>query len=309
MHNWFGKYFGFSHRELRGIVALAVVLLLVWASPRIYRFGWPATYPDTSERIQEVERFLATSSSDDKRKPVEEITYFPFDPNGLPVEQWERLGLAEHQIRMIKNYEAKGGRFRNREDLRKIYAITDADYGRLEPYIHIERALTPDERVKKPITERKEASYTAQPGALALRDAEKKTLSIELNAADSIELQDLPGIGPVYASRIVRFRDLLGGFHRTSQLLQVYGLDSARFDGLKTHVYVDTVAILKIPINSADYNQLRRHPFISNKLANLIVQYRRQHGPYRQMEDLLNIAIMDVEIFRTIAPYLSIAHD
>src|SRR5690606_10042026 len=107
----------------------------------------------------------------------------------------------------------------------------------------------------------------------------------------------------------VRFRDLLGGFHEISQLLQVYGLDTSRFDGLKAYIHVDTAAVVKIPVNLADYDRLRQHPFISNKLANLIIQYRRQHGPYRQMEDLFNIAVMDAEIFRKIVPYLKIVDD
>ena len=41
---------------------------------------------------------------------------------------------------------------------------------------------------------------------------------VELNSADSTTLRRVPGIGPVFASRIVRFRSLLGGFYTVSQL-------------------------------------------------------------------------------------------
>src|SRR5690554_707696 len=124
MLKWFGKYFGFNHRELRGITALGVALLLFWLIPRIYRHGWPAEHADASADMREIEQFLAAPFVPVDRDPLAEITYFTFDPNGLPTADWERLGLADRQIRMIKNYEAKGGRFRNREDLKKIYAIT-----------------------------------------------------------------------------------------------------------------------------------------------------------------------------------------
>lgn len=309
MLKWFGKYFGFNHRELRGITALGVALLLFWLIPRIYRHGWPAEHADASADMREIEQFLAAPFVPVDRDPLAEITYFTFDPNGLPTADWERLGLADRQIRMIKNYEAKGGRFRNREDLKKIYAITDADYARLEPYVRIRRDQV---HIGKDGGLPAERQVVAQPVHREVNTDQlvgRHAPWIELNAADSIELQELPGIGPVYASRIVRFRDLLGGFHQTSQLLDVYGFDSTRFDGLKSYVYVDTAAVVKIPINSADYGELRKHPFISSKLANLIVQYRKQHGPFRRKEDLFNIAIMDAEIFRTIAPYLTIAHD
>ena len=45
---------------------------------------------------------------------------FYFDPNGLPVSKWKKLGLTEKQITVIKNYENKGGRFEKPSDLQKI---------------------------------------------------------------------------------------------------------------------------------------------------------------------------------------------
>jgi len=309
MYKWLGKYFGFSHRELRGIITLCVVLLLIWTAPRIYRYGWPVASLDTTEEVQEIEEFLIASFVEEERGSVDEVSYFTFDPNGLSVEEWKRLGLAEYQIRMIKNYEAAGGQFRNSQDLKKIYAITDTDYDRLEPYIRISQLRTNAEKKAKTTEESHAINHTAYPEINGGQSTTHKALLIELNTADSIDLQELPGIGPVFASRIVRFRDLLGGFHEISQLLQVYGLDTSRFDGLKAYIHVDTAAVVKIPVNLADYDRLRQHPFISNKLANLIIQYRRQHGPYRQMEDLFNIAVMDAEIFRKIVPYLKIVDD
>ena len=51
----------------------------------------------------------------------------------------------------------------------------------------------------------------------------RQPLSVELNSADSVTLQLLHGIGPAYARRIVNYRDRLGGFVSTTQLLEVYG--------------------------------------------------------------------------------------
>ena len=62
---------------------------------------------------------------------------FKFDPNNLPAEKWQQLGLSEKQVATIKNYEAKGGRFYKKEDVAKIYAITADDYKRLASYIDI----------------------------------------------------------------------------------------------------------------------------------------------------------------------------
>lgn len=313
MHKWFEKYFAFSRRELNGICVLGVCLLFLWAIPRFYRMMDTSKAEDLSTHIDQIEHFLSTAAPRgelarrdsravfDVPPHMESVEYFTFDPNGLAVVDWKRLGLSDRQIRVIKNYEAKGGRFHVKEDLKKIYSIGAQDYARLAPYIHI-----PAVKSKQNNTPREQESA---PQVVTVREKDPASLSLELNTADSLSLQQLPGIGPVYASRIIRFRNLLGGFHSTSQLMDVYGFDTVRFNGLKAYVYVDSSAVQKIALNTADYDQLRAHPFISAKLANLMVQYRRQHGPYRALGDLLHIAVMDDEIFRKIAPYLTIYDD
>ncbi|WP_449047396.1 ComEA family DNA-binding protein [Parapedobacter sp.] len=293
---------------------MGLVLLALWGVSHMGSLGRDAPAWDIADQIATVDSFLATTRqqqsparwnsgrpTNKKEMPTPQPTYFRFDPNGLSAEDWKRLGLSNRQIQMIKNYEAKGGRFRKKEDLAKIYAIDDADYDRLAPYIDIKQV----ERVE-PTPKRINANGS---GAEATRGVTPRVLPIDLNHADSLELQYLPGIGPVFASRIVRFRDLLGGFHHVSQLLDVYGFDSVRFGGLEQYVYVDTTKVEKIPLNTAPYERFRDHPFISHKLANAIVQYRKQHGPYRAMSDLLGIAIMDEQIFLKIAPYLTLADD
>lgn len=319
VRKWLMTYFDFSRSELNGVCVLGLLLLVLWGVSHIWPFINEVPTNDISTHIATVDSFLATTAkrrssagrnSDQwvgKQEPHPvEVTYFTFDPNGLSIVDWKRLGLSERQIRMIKNYEAKGGRFRRKEDLAKIYAINEADYARLEPYITIK----PTERVPPPSATTVSRSDSGQQ---TLRQdglpAVPLILHIDLNDADSLELQYLPGIGPVFASRIVRFRDLLGGFHDVSQLMEVYGFDSVRFAGLEEQVYVDTTKVQKIALNTADYQRFRDHPFISHKLANAIVQYRKQHGRYRAISDLLHIAIMDEQIFRKIAPYLTLVDD
>lgn len=308
MYKWFERYFAFSRRELNGICVLGVLLFVLWLTFNLFSRNRDSGAIDMDSRIKEIEHFLATVAEENreslavghvasepmqrKRASADVAEYFTFDPNGLPVAEWKRLGLSDGQIRMIKNYEAKGGRFWKKEDLQKIYALRDTDYTRLEPYIRI-----PSVRSK------------SQQDENTMPEEIRSRLSIELNAADSLELQQLPGIGPVYASRIVRFRNLLGGFHHVTQLMDVYGMDTTRFERLKEHIYVYSAFVKKIELNSADYERLRNHPFISPKLANAIVQFRKQHGPYQSLADLLRIEIMNDEIFCKIVPYLTISDD
>ena len=49
----------------------------------------------------------------------------------------DKMGFTPKQAKSIKNYEAKGGKFRNKADVKKMYAISDIEYQIIEPYILI----------------------------------------------------------------------------------------------------------------------------------------------------------------------------
>jgi competence ComEA-like helix-hairpin-helix protein len=307
MKVWLERYFGFTQKEIRGLCVLIVLVGILMVFPTMLRWiqsDEKGTITAIDEK--EIHDFLTSvqgvreQSSDFPISPGVEraIDYFEFNPNELSREEGVRLGLTERQVRMIQNYVAKGGFFSKKEDFKKIYAISQEDYERLFPYISIPKIennkpaysinLASDSLKIKPVQDRGEVTK----------------LSIELNSTDSLKLQDLRGIGPVFASRIIRFRDNLGGFHNVSQLLSVYGMDEERFEGIKDYVFVDSLLLKKINVNEADYDLLRKHSLISSKQANAIVHYRKQHGDFATINDLLKIALIDEDFLLKIAPYL-----
>ncbi len=146
----------------------------------------------------------------DRSVAENKITPFLFNPNKLPSEQWSKMGLKDWQIKVIKNYEAKGGHFYKKEDFKKMFCISPSEYAILEPYISI-----PDE--KKEYAEAK----------TQVKEVHKRAL-VDLNTADSVTLLSLYGIGPSFAKRIMKYRNLLGGFYNKTQLLEVYGFDQDR---------------------------------------------------------------------------------
>ncbi|WP_312138989.1 helix-hairpin-helix domain-containing protein [Sphingobacterium sp.] len=219
------------------------------------------------------------------------VSYFYFDPNDLSVEDWMRLGLSERQIRVIHNYEAKGGHFRKPEDIAKLYSLSDEDVARLLPYVRIAERPSNGKSVERPMaTKPYSNSY--------------ESLLINLNSADSAELTQLRGIGPAFSRRIVNFRNSLGGFHSTEQLSEVYGLPEETYLHIKKHVQVDKASIVKLRINELDVNALAKHPYISYKQARTMVNFREHHGPFKSMEDLKKILSLDEAFFRKIEIYI-----
>jgi DNA uptake protein ComE-like DNA-binding protein len=130
-------------------------------------------------------------------------------------------------------------------------------------------------------------------------------ISIELNSADTSKLKQIYGIGSVLSNRIVKYRDLLGGFYNEKQLLDVYAIDTNVYEDFKHQIFVDLSLVKKIDINFADANELSKHPFISFKLANSIVNYRSNHGAFTQSYELMNLHLIDTVTFNKMLPYIN----
>lgn len=109
---------------------------------------------------------------------------------------------------------------------------------------------------------------------------------VALNTADTTELKKVPGIGSTFAMRIVKFRNLLGGFYTVEQLREVYGLDEERYQSLHNWFTTDISAIKKLQINTLPEDSLRKHPYISYKQAKVLAQIRKQQGHLSGWENL-----------------------
>ena len=127
---------------------------------------------------------------------------------------------------------------------------------------------------------------------------------IELNSADTLDLQRLRGIGPSFARRITGYRMRLGGFTSVDQILEVYGMDSARFMGIRKYLVVDSSVILKMNLNSIDFKKLIAHPYMPYDLAKQIALYRKRHKGIGTVEELKGLKNFDSVAFVRLYPYL-----
>ena len=165
---------------------------------------------------------------------------FRFDPNTATVEDFCRLGFTPKQAESIEAYRKKGGRFHRKSDFAKSYVVSDSVYRRLEQYIDI------------PL--------------------------LDLNDADSAALDNLPGIGGWYASKIIEYRNSLGGYSTKEQLLEIYRFDQQKYDALKDLVTIKEPYVY--PLWSLPADSLRKHPYIRNyETAKAIVMFREHNPP------------------------------
>lgn len=241
-------------------------------------------------------RVLEGRETNKEKRPI----FFAFNPNHLPVDSLIVLGIPPALAGRIENYRQKGGKFRKQEDLLRIYGFPDSLYRTLEPFI----VLSPSTE-KSSSTSKKESEPSSLPSE---REESNKPVEIsrfDINLADSLQLQKVKGIGPVLSSRIIRFRNKLGGFVRLEQLYEVYGLDSTVVQKLVEWAYVqEGFSPEPIMLNSASQEKLAEHPYINQDQARLIFSYRSEHGPFQKLSDLRKIHTLDPNFVNIIAPYV-----
>jgi competence ComEA-like helix-hairpin-helix protein len=296
VRTWLNKYFGFSKGEFNGLLFLVFIIIALKSIPIIYTYIKPVEV-DPPDLIAEIKRISITEQGRASaiREDIldldlkKEALLFSFDPNTLPQSGWETLGLSPKQAKSIVNYTSKGGRFYQPEDLKKMYTISPEMYNKLLPYVKI---VDRNNLQKNFVFEKKEY-------------AKKAPVIVDINHADSVQLDAVKGIGPAFAKRILKYRERLGGFYKKEQLLEVYGLDSAKYAAIKDQLVLSKIDLKTININTATFNDLRTNPYLSYKQINAILQFRKQHGDYASKEDLKKIVILNPELIEKISPYIS----
>lgn len=310
MKNNIKQFFDFNKKERIGVLALLSLLIALGAIylmlPDLVK---PTSRHDQTAFKKQVEAFInarkkekekekkhAAKTKSDSTGKTTELTPFPFDPNNLPREKWRKIGFSKGQIDIIKNYEKSGGHFYDKDDLKKIYGITEQEFEQLASYIRIEKQ---EKQSEKQYSDKKKSKKEENDDAY-------QPPHLDINSADSTELIKIRGIGPVFSKRIVKYRNYLGGYYAKKQLLEVYSFDSADYAKVQEYLWVDTSRIKSIALNKASFSQLQKHPYIDYYLVKEIVNYREDNGRFENLKELKQLDLMYDELFQKIKHYLTL---
>lgn len=207
-------------------------------------------------RTDTVRHYAKHSEAVEKvRRQRRRVETFAFNPNTVSVEDLQRLGFSERQALSIDHYRQKGGKFWRADDFGKSYVVADSVFARLRPYIRIPK--------------------------------------VDINSADSAGFDALPGIGPYYAAQMVKYRQRLGGYSCTEQLMELYRFDEERF--AKIADLVECRQPHRFDLWNADEAALAAHPAIRRRdTARSIILYRNTAAPpQRRVSALHEAGIID----------------
>ena len=136
--------------------------------------------------------------------------------------------------------------------------------------------------------------------------ASKPVVMVELNSADTFDLQQLRGIGPGFARRIVNYRDRLRGYYDKKQVLEVFGMDTSRYRMIEKNLLVNRDSIHPIDLNTVTFKELLRHPYFPFPVTKNIMIYRQKNKNFKSIDELKKIEGVNDSIFRRMIIYLRI---
>jgi competence protein ComEA len=275
LRNWFG----YTRRERSS----ALILLLIIIFIIVLRYIFPErnmAIEDISSGVSDIESTTGPLS----QHALNNRQLFPFDPNTASFDTLIKLGFSVKEANTLINYRNNGGKFIKSSDIKKIYGLEEKKAVILIPYVEFKSDIIRKIKI--------------------IPDRQQKVL-IDINRCDSALLRTLPGIGPVLSLRIIKFRNLLGGFARIEQLKEVYGLPEETFNSIAVNLTVDTGLIKKINVNSADYKELVRFPYFDNYEVTAILKFREFKGHVNGITDLIENRLITEEKAIQVRPYLS----
>jgi competence protein ComEA len=287
-------WFVFSKRERNGNLLLTALVLVFTAIAVLLQR--PLYTPEFHHYISNTPDSMTTINSFQNTESEVLPAFFRFDPNHASREEWKRLGLKPKQIATILKYREKGGEFRFKEDLLKVYTLDPTWVMAAYPFIDLPEKNTIVRDTLQRLGLQNQLPHKSGTPAM-----------VELNTADSADLLMLPGVGHFFARNILRYRNALGGFHDFDQLSEIWKMTEAKVQSLLPHIDIDETKVKQLEINKVGKEELSVHPYISHRQAELIVNYREKHGAYRDTAGVIRAALFTDLEWKKLVPYISLA--
>lgn len=227
----------------------------------------------------------------------------PFDPNTIDSATLVSYGIKAWKVKNFIHYRNAGKVFRSADDMLDTYGWTKQDLQALLPYVRIGKTFQKQERASTPFEkEERSNEETAKRDSLRsyMSNKFKERTLVDLNTADTTLLKRIPGIGSHFARSIIRYREKLGGYHQTEQLVEIndFPIETLEWFTISTPIQK------KIDINKADFKQMASHPYIGYDNTKRIKNYQRLYGNIKSIDQLRSLQFFSEDELQRLLPYL-----
>lgn len=296
-NKYFYHWYYYTRSQKRGFIfflllVLFIQLLLCWIVNCQSKIQTP--YPsltkehiDLQKQIDSL-RIVALEKRD---------TIYPFNPNYINDYKGYILGLTTEEIDRLLLFRANHQYVNSKQEFQKVTNVSEEWMEKYSPYfVFSTRPSTGAFKSKNTENESRNAQV-----------AKQSMIVQNINQATEESLQQVRGIGPVLAKRIIADREKWGGYVHLDQLKFVYGLSEQAIEALfQQYAVLSQPKIELLDLNEAGVNELKNIPYLNYYLAREIVKYRSLHGDFVNKEQLREIEKIPLDKIHIISLYLKI---
>ncbi|MCK0136317.1 helix-hairpin-helix domain-containing protein [Arenibacter sp. S6351L] len=298
----FKSHFKFNKQERSGIFFL-LLLIVIFQTVYFVVKSYPVTEKTNSLTLDE-EYQAKIDELRSRNQKKDSVTVYPFNPNFITDYKGYILGMSTEEIDRLHVFRAKNQFVNSGKEFQKVTLISDSLLESLRPYFKF------PEWTRRGSVESVDGSRSPSfksLKAVSVPDTIKKAKIKDLNNATAEELRSINGIGDKLSQRIVKFRDLLGGFLVEEQLGHVYGLQPEVVKRiLNDYGILESPDITKININQVSSRDISKLVYIKYEVAARIVAFREANGGITSFDELMEIEDFPSEKLDIIKLYLQL---
>ena len=283
--------FMFTSDQRKGIFALMLLIVVLQLA---YFF---VDFSVVSKDDEQKQKWLSLQSEVDSLKNTSENKsekIFLFNPNFITDYKGYKLGMSVAEIDRLLEFRKTNQFVNSADEFQKVTKISDSLLNVISPLFKF-----PDW-----VSNRKEKKEYEKFPSKAFAKKEKIIL-IDINQATKEDLIKIYGIGEAISLRILKQKEVLGGFVSMDQMSDVWGLSPEVIENLNSHFKIISLPeFKKIDVNNASLKELSQFYYFRYALAKEIITYRSMNGDFKNIEDLTKIKGFPVDKAKTIALYL-----
>ncbi|MBD3583401.1 helix-hairpin-helix domain-containing protein [Flavobacterium selenitireducens] len=281
------KRTGFTRSQRQGILLLSILIAIV----QIF-----CLLPENKifkSRDPESRKWLALSKELDSLKLLasrKKVVVYPFNPNFISDYKGYRLGMSVPEIDRLHAFRDKGKFVNSALEFQNVTKVSDSLLGAISPYFKFPDWVNRKQQPSKYLTVGNRATSKSK---------------LDINLCDKQELMAVYGIGDALSDRIIKQREVLGGFVDMKQMHDIWGLSRDVIEKLQQRFEVRQLPELKkIRVNEASVKELAAFPYFRYAVAKSIVTFRSMNGKINKPDDLLGIENFPVDNVKIISLYL-----
>ncbi|MFC7774178.1 ComEA family DNA-binding protein [Flavobacterium sp. GCM10027622] len=289
----FTYYFKFNREQRIGLFFLVGLIIV------LYSVLYFVDFSPESNISKEEQQWVSLQSETDSLKALPKddgYKIYPFNPNFITDFKGYKLGMNVNEIDRLLTFR-KAGKFVNSpEEFQAVTKVSDSLLAVIAPYF------------KFPEWVKNKRSYVegySKTNYSSFERKERNSVVLDINQATKEDLMKIYGIGDAISDRILKQKEVFGGFVDMNQMDDVWGLSPEVIAELHKNFKITTVpSVPKIDINNESVKNLAKFPYFRYALAREIVTFRSMNNGIHSVEDLIKIKGFPVEKVKIIALYL-----